>query len=159
MPRFWFDAFWRQSVGWGKRHRHFVQHQLVIWGKFSRSPPKNPVLVGGLEHLDYFFHNIWDNPSQLTNIFRGIETTNQVVFCVGTRLNRFQCLESRMSIHILNQRFGDFPRERAWKVFQSPTQNGDPPFFRSPGVALKLDFIGSYPFGTGNWTYGWGFLW
>ena len=33
-------------------------------------------MIGGLEHL-LFFHNIWDNPSQLT-IFFMVKTTNQI---------------------------------------------------------------------------------
>ena len=38
-------------------------------------------LVGGLEHGSYEFPYIGNNPSQLTFIlFRGVETTNQVLF-------------------------------------------------------------------------------
>ena len=36
-------------------------------------------LVGGFKH---FFHNIWDNPSQLTFIcFRGVGLNHQPIFC------------------------------------------------------------------------------
>jgi hypothetical protein len=41
------------------------------------------LLVGGLEHLDYF-SIYWESQSQLTFIFfRGVETTNQIKFTVG----------------------------------------------------------------------------
>ena len=69
---------WPVPAAWGWTRKSLVPcwgSQLGL-GKAIPKWPNWPLLIGGFK--PFFFHNIWP----LTFIFRGVETTNQIIYSV-----------------------------------------------------------------------------